>query len=207
MVRLATGRAKLSAYFENAAIMHRGLRDRFTKRPTEATTMGLNTLLIIATCVYGGVLVAVIRALRPGRQQTVAALAGGVAASLLAIAIEGIAHSQGFWHYRENDTPVGPLLNHPLNVIIFAIIALIGWRIGRSFGIRGQVIWVSTITIISPPGDYFAAVHWLGIIKIDRNFFPGLLVMDIAAWGILSTVALAVMQRVYGRPNDPSSPI
>jgi hypothetical protein len=169
--------------------------------------MRLTTLFIVATSVYACVLVGAIRVLRPGTRQTSAALAGGAAASLMALAIEGIAHSQGLWHYSENDTPVGPVLTHPLNAIIFAIVALIGWRIGRRFGIRGQVIWVSTIAIISPPGDYFAAVHWLGIIKIDRNFFPGLLVMDIAAWGILSSVALAVMQRVCGRPSDPRSPI
>ena len=163
--------------------------------------MELNTLLIIATCVYACVLIAVIRVVRAGRRQTVAALAGGVAASVMAAAIEGMAHSQGLWHYRENDTPVGPVLIHPLNAIIFAIVALIGWRIGRRFGMRGEAIWVSTVAIINPPGDYFAAVHWLGIIKIDRSMLPGLILMDIAAWGILSAVALAVMNRVAERPR------
>src|SRR5262249_42312406 len=48
---------------------------------------------------------------------------------------------------------------HPLNAIIFAIVALIGWRIGRRFGMRGEAIWVSTVAIINPPGDYFAASY------------------------------------------------
>ena len=163
--------------------------------------MELNTLLIIATCVYACVLIAVIRVVRAGRRQTVAALAGGVAASVMAAAIEGMAHSQGLWHYRENDTPFGPVITHPLNAIVFAIVALIGWRIGRRFGMRGEAIWVSTVAIINPLGDYFAAVHWLGIIKIDRSMLPGLILMDIAAWGILSAVALAVMNRVAERPR------
>jgi hypothetical protein len=167
--------------------------------------MRLTTLFIVATCVYACVLVGAIRVMRPGTHQTIAALAGGVAASLLGVLIEGIAHSKGFWHYSENDTAIGPAFIHPFNVIIFALIALIGWRIGRRFGIRGQAIFVCIIAIISPPGDYFAAVHWLGIIKIDRNFFPGLLVMDIAAWGILSTVALAVMHSVARRSKDARS--
>lgn len=167
--------------------------------------MRLTTLLIVATCLYACVLAGVILVLRPGRRQTVAALAGGVAASLMAVAIEGMAHSQGLWHYSENDTLVGPVLIHPLNAIIFAIVALIGWRIGCRFGIRGQAIWVSTIAIINPPGDYFAAVHWLDIVKIDRSALRGLILMDVAAWGILSTVALAVMHQVAGH-KDARSP-
>jgi hypothetical protein len=119
----------------------------------------------------------------------------------MAAAIEGMAHSQGLWHYRENDTPFGPVITHPLNAIVFAIVALIGWRIGRRFGMRGEAIWVGTVAIINPLGDYFAAVHWLGIIKIDRSMLPVLILMDIAAWGILSAVALAVMNRVAERPR------
>jgi len=168
--------------------------------------MELNTILIIATCGYACVLIAVIRVVRAGRRQTVAALAGGVAASVMAAAIEGMAHSQGLWHYRENDTPFGPVITHPLNAIVFAIVALIGWRIGRRFGMRGEAIWVGTVAIINPLGDYFAAVHWLGIIKIDRSMLPGLILMDIAAWGVLSAVALAVMNRVAERPKATTSP-
>src|SRR5207249_1640037 len=78
------------------------------------------------------------------------------------------------------------------NVIVFTLIALIGWRIGRRFGVRGQAIFVGTIAFISPAGDFVAAVHWFGIIKINESVLPALILMDFVAWGILSTVALTV---------------
>jgi hypothetical protein len=165
--------------------------------------MGLTKLLIVAMCVYACVLLGAVRVLRPGARRTVGALAGGVAAALVGVVIEAVAHQQGFWHYTESDTPVGPALIHPFNVIIFALIALIAWRIGRRFGVRGQAIYVGAVAIISPPGDYVVAVQWFSIIKIGPSVSLELIaLMDIAAWGILSTVALAVMQMVAGLSKD-----
>jgi hypothetical protein len=165
--------------------------------------MGLTNLSIVATCVYACVLVGAVRVLRPGARRTVGALAGGVAAALVGVVIEAVAHQQGFWHYTENDTPVGPAFIHPFNVIIFALIALIAWRIGRRFGVRGQAIYVGAEAIINPPGDYIVAVQWFGMIKIGPGVSLALMaLMDIAAWGILSTVSLAVMQRVAGPSKD-----
>jgi hypothetical protein len=161
--------------------------------------MGFTKLLIVAICVYACVLLGAVRVLRPGARRTVGALAGGVAAALVGVVIEAVAHQQGFWRYTESDTSVGPALIHPFNVIIFALIALIAWRIGRRFGVRGQAIYVGAVAIISPPGDYVVAVQWFGMIKIGPSVSLELIaLMDIAAWGILSTVALAVMQMVAG---------
>lgn len=164
--------------------------------------MGLTRLLIVATCVYASVLVGALRVLRPGARGTLGALAGGVAAALVGVAIEAVAHRRGFWHYT-SDTPVGPALIHPLNVIVFAIIALIAWRIGRRFGVRGQAIFVAAVAIVSPSGDYVAAVRWLGMIEIGPSVsLTRIALIDVAAWAILSTVALAVMQRVAGPSGE-----
>jgi hypothetical protein len=62
---------------------------------------------------------------------------------------------------------------------------------------------MGAVAIISPPGDYVVAVQWSGMIKIGPGTSLALMaLMDIAAWGILSTVALAVMQRVVGPSKD-----
>jgi hypothetical protein len=165
--------------------------------------MGFSRLLVVATCVYACALIGAVRVLRPGARRTFGALAGGVAAALVGVAIEAVAHRQGFWHYTERDTPVGPALSHPLNAIVFALIALIGWWIGRRFGVRGQAIYVGVVAIVSPPGDYLVAVQWFGLIKIGPGLsLTQIVLMDIAAWAILTTVALAVMQRVAGPSKD-----
>jgi hypothetical protein len=154
--------------------------------------------------VYAGVFVGAVRVLRPSARRTVAALAGGLAAALVGVVIEAVAHQQGFWHYTERDSAVGPALIHPLNTIVFALIALIAWRIGRRFGARGQAIYVGAVAIVSPPGDYAVAVQRFGLITIGPGVSLALVaLMDVAAWGILSTVALAIMQRVAGSSFSP----
>ena len=66
--------------------------------------MGSTKLSTVATCVYACVLVGALRVLRPGARRTVGALARGVAAALVGVVIEAVAHQQGFWQYTENDT-------------------------------------------------------------------------------------------------------
>jgi hypothetical protein len=77
-----------------------------------------------------------------------------------------------------------------------AVLALIGWRVTRRFGWRGQVVFLIVVTVIGPLRDYFVAGQALGVIVL----VPGPLTVLVDAACRLATTALAqaVMRVVAG---------
>ena len=55
------------------------------------------------------------------------------------VGIDSLFHELGFWRYPSVQEPYGPVALYPLVVIVFTMLALIGWRIMRRFGWRGWV--------------------------------------------------------------------
>jgi hypothetical protein len=59
--------------------------------------------------------------------------------------VELLCQALGFWHYPSDDTRRGPLLMYPLLALIWTVLALIGWRVVRRFGWRGEVVFLTLI--------------------------------------------------------------
>jgi hypothetical protein len=167
--------------------------------------LSTTTLILLATLIYVAILGALIRFMRPGKKRVGGAFAGGAVAALIGAGIEAVVHRQELWQYtdRQNDTQVGPLLAYPFVVVNFAIIALIGWRIDRRFGIRGQAVLVAALALMGVARDYFESGYWLGQVTHKSGILP--FAVDIGSWTLLSSVALAVMWRVAG-PSEMSPP-
>lgn len=109
-----------------------------------------------------------------------------------------------FWSYVEADTIIGPILIYPLAMLLFAILATIGWQVRRRFGARALAIFIGVVTVIGAPRDYFEGYRLFGIIKFGPGVLPW--IWDVLAWGTLSGIAIAVMERVAGRDDDLTGP-
>jgi len=161
-----------------------------------AATMTIYQAIYIALIVYGALLAMTLYFARPGRRRLLGALAGGLAVAVVGVGIESLFHSLGFWRYPSVEEPYGPLALYPLVVVVFALLALIGWRIMRRFGWRG---WIAFLVILATLGvlrDFLVADRVLGIIVLARGFLTVL--VDASIW--IGTVALAqaVMRLVAG---------
>jgi hypothetical protein len=164
--------------------------------------MGLNltNAALIAIAVYAVVLAILIAIMRPTARRATGIFVGAVAATVVGVGFEAFAHARGLWTYVDADTPIGPVFVYPLNVLTFAIVAVIGWRIGRRFGARGEVSFVLITVFVSVPRDYFEAYQLFHVVEFGPGTGPWIL--DALAWVVLTTVTLVVMRRVAGPPNE-----
>jgi hypothetical protein len=123
-------------------------------------------------------------------------LAGGVAVAAVGVGIESLFHTLGFWRYPSVDQPYGPVAIYPLVVVVFTMLALIGWRIMRRFRWPGQITFVAILTTVAVLRDFLVAEKVLGIIA----FAPGIatVMVDAAIWVGIVALAQTVMWLVAG---------
>ena len=95
--------------------------------------------------------------------------------------------------------PSGPW-PHPLLVVAFAFLALIGWRVMRRFGLRGLTVFLAILAVIGTLRDYFIAGSLMGLVVIA----PGvaLAIIDALLWAGLTALAITVMRAVSGPSRD-----
>jgi hypothetical protein len=153
-------------------------------------------LLLAAACVYLAVLAMVTYFTRPTHRRFLGALAGGLAVALVGVGIEVLCQTLGFWHYPSTDQPYGPLLMYPAIVLMFAVYALLGWRVLRRFGWRGEVVFLTAVTVLGTLRDYLEADKALGLIALA----PGIatVLVDAVCWAGLTALAQAVMRLIAG---------
>ncbi len=156
----------------------------------------MTQILVLAACVYLSLLTAAIYFTRAGPRRIAGALAGGAAIAIVGLGVEALAHMQGWWYYPHEDTVVGPLAMYPVLIVMFAFLALIGWRVMRGFGPRGLAVFLGVLAVVGTLRDYFLAGKLMGFIV----FAPGVLVpiIDAALWAGLTGLAIGVMRLVSG---------
>jgi hypothetical protein len=153
-------------------------------------------VLIAANGVYLVVLVVTIYFTRATKSRVIGALIGGATVGLVGVGVECVAHVAGWWRYPFVETPYGPPLMYPVVILLFAVLALFGWRVTRRFGWRGQVVFLCAVTVLGTLRDYRVAA-WLPEFIV---FAPGLgiVLVDAACWAGLLGLAQAVMRWVAG---------
>lgn len=171
-------------------------------------------LLTVATGVYSVVMVLTAHFTRARKRRVAGALMGGAAVAFVGVGVECLAHVQGWWHYPSIDTPYGPPLLYPVVILLFAALALIGWRVTRRFGWRGQAAFLCAVTILGTVRDYRIAA-WLPELIV---FAPGIttVLVDAACWAGLLALTQVVMRLVAGpssqdtlarQPSRPAEPL
>ena len=158
--------------------------------------------MIAASGVYLAVLLAAAWFTRAIKRRIIGALLGGLAVGVVGPGVEFLAHKLGWWHYPFVQTPYGPPLMYPLIVLVFAALALIGWRVTRRFGWRGQATFLIALAVLGTVLDYRVAAMLPDFIV----FAPGIRIVfiDAACWAALMALAQAVMRLIAGPANaDP----
>jgi hypothetical protein len=158
--------------------------------------MNPQQLLLVATGVYLVFLCGAVYFTRATSRRVLGALAGGVAVAVVGFGVEVLCQALGLWHYPSDDTGRGPALMYPLLILIWAVLALFGWRVVRRFAWRGEVVFLAVVALQGTLRDYFEAGQALGMIALA----PGLttVLVDIVCWAGLTALAQGVMRLVAG---------
>jgi len=153
-------------------------------------------MLLLATCVYLVGLALVAYFTRARLRRLIGALAGGFAVAVVGLGVEVLAHILGLWRYPSIEQPYGPLLMYPVLLLMWAGYSLIGWRVTRRFGWRGQVIFLTAVMVLGTLRDYVVADKALGFI----NLRPGIatVLVDAGCWIGLTALAQGVMRLIAG---------
>lgn len=155
--------------------------------------------IILWACAYLVELVAVVYFTRATARRVVGALAGGVAAGLLALGAIALCETLGWWHVTFATTLCSlPLLF--LCLTSLSPIYLVTWRVARRFGWRGLAVFVSVAAIIGAPRDYLIAAkfpEWM-------VFAPGVapILADAATYVGIVVLGHAVMRLFAGTANS-----
>ncbi|HEX4737166.1 MAG TPA: hypothetical protein VH331_06360 [Allosphingosinicella sp.] len=158
--------------------------------------MTIYQALDIAIGVYFVLLAATVYLTRPNQRRLLGALAGGIAVAIIGVGIEALFHTLGVWRYPSVEQPYGPAMLYPLVVIVFTMLALIGWRVTRRFGWRGQLMFLAILTTMGALRDFLVAERVLGIIVFAPGASPVL--VDAGIWIGTVVLAQAVMRLVAG---------
>jgi hypothetical protein len=88
---------------------------------------------------------------------------------------------------------------YPVIILTWTIYSLIGWRVTRRFGWRGEVVFLAAVSAIGTLRDYQEAGRGLGIITLR----PGMVtvLVDVVCWLGLTALAQGVMFLISG-PSD-----
>jgi hypothetical protein len=154
------------------------------------------SILIAASCVYLAVFGASAYFSRATARRIAGALIGGVAVGVVGVGIETLAHTLGWWRYPSVETPYGPPLIYPIGILMFSAIALIGWRVTRRFGRRGQMVFLAGLSILGTLRDY----GWAARLPQLIVFAPGIgtVIVDALCWASLAGLAQMVMRWIAG---------
>ena len=114
--------------------------------------------LIVATGAYAVALVVVGYLTRAGRRRVAGALAGGLSAGVVGLAVTRLAELNAWWGVLPGRAAPGWTVIVGAFAISATPVYLVTWRVARRFGMRGLAICVGLAAMVGPPRDYaFAA--------------------------------------------------
>jgi len=156
--------------------------------------------IILFTCGYLVVLVAVIYFTRANARRVIGAIAGGAASGLLGVGAIALCEALGWWWVPFAPTPYFLTLFYVGLAISLMPIYPVTWRLARRFGWRGLAVFIGIVTLIGPPRDYLYATmfpKWM-------MFAPGVapIVADGATYAGVVVLGHAVMRLIAGPADE-----
>ena len=156
--------------------------------------------IILWSCAYLVELGVVIYFTRATTRRVIGAIAGGAVAGLLGLGAIAFCEALGWWWVPYASTPYFLAFFYLGLSISLTPIYLVTWRLARRFGWRGLAVFISVVTIIGPPRDYFIAAmfpKWM-------VFAPGIapILADGATYFGIVAVGHAVMRFIAGPANE-----
>ena len=158
--------------------------------------MSPQEFLLVAMGVHLAYLCAAVHFTRASVRRVLGALVGGVVVAVFGFGVELVCQALGQWHYPSDDTGRGPLLMYPSLALLWATLALIGWRVMRRYGWRGEAVFLASVALLGTLRDYFVAGQALGAIVLA----PGVttVLVEIVCWAGQTALTQALMWLVAG---------
>ena len=134
--------------------------------------------------------------IRAPRRRFLGALAGGLTVAVVGVGVEVLFQTLGFWHYPSVDQRYGPVLMYPVVLLIWAGYSLIGWRVMRRFGRRGETVFLAVVAVLGTLRDFVVAWLMPEVVALS----PGIatVLVDLVLWSGLTALAQGVMRMVAG---------
>jgi hypothetical protein len=153
-------------------------------------------LLVSVTGVYLVGLAILTYLTRATRRRFLGALAGGLTVAAVGVGVEVLFQTLGFWHYPSVDQRYGPVLMYPVVLLMWVGYSLIGWRVMRRFGWRGETVFLAVVAVFGTLRDFVIAWQMPDVIVLS----PGIatVLVDIVLWSGLTALAQGVMRMVAG---------
>lgn len=151
--------------------------------------------MILVTCGYMVVLVAVVYFTRATARRVIGALVGGFAAGLFGLGAIALCEVLDWWRVPLTSTPYARTLLYICLSITLIPIYPVTWRVARRFGRRGLAIFIGIVTVVGPPRDYLYAAlfpEWMvfapGVAPIlaDAVTYAGIVALGHAAMRIIA---------------------
>src|SRR5579871_3099302 len=158
--------------------------------------MSPQQLLLVGAGVHLVYLCAAVYFARATARRVLGALVGGVAVAAVGYGVELACQALGLWYYPSDDTGRGPLLMCPSIAFLWAMLALIGWRVVRRFGWRGEVVFLAAVALLFTLRDYVVAGQAPEVIVLA----PGVttVLVEIVYWAGQTALTQALMWLVAG---------
>jgi len=153
-------------------------------------------LLLSVTGVYLVGLATLTYLTRATRRRFLGALVGGLTVAVVGVGVEVLFQTLGFWHYPSVDQRYGPVLMYPIIVLLFAGYSLIGWRIMRRFGWRGEAVFLAVVAVFGTIRDFVIAWQMPDVIVVAPGIAPVLI--DLVLWPGLTALAQGTMRMAAG---------
>ena len=147
--------------------------------------------LLVVTGVYAVVLVLVVYLTRAGRRRVVGALAGGLAAAVVALLATTVAELNDWWRVPVVQAASGRVVILAGLAISMTPVYLVTWRVARRFGMRGLTVCVGLAAIVGPPRDYAFAAQ-----------FPNWMVFSAGMAPVLAVAVTYVLWIALGHGRD-----
>jgi hypothetical protein len=163
------------------------------------------SLLLSVTVVYLVGLAVLTYFTRATRRRFLGALAGGLTVAVVGVGVEVLFQTLGFWHYPSVDQRYGPVLMYPLIVLMWANYSLIGWRVMRRFGWRGETVFLAVMAVFGTLRDFVVAWQMPDVVVLS----PGIatVLVDSVLWSGLTALAQGIMRLVADPPRPIGWPI
>jgi len=138
---------------------------------------------------------------RANQRRFFGALAGGVAAAAVNVAVDVAASASHLWRYPSVSTPYAPLWYYSGALMGVAAIALVIWRVDRRYGSRGVALALAASAVLFPIRDYRVATT-TNVIEFGDGLAPWL--ADGVAAVVVISAAVLVMRVLAGRADSDS---
>jgi serine/threonine protein kinase len=129
------------------------------------------------------------------------ALGGGLVMAIIRMLALRNAHAMGWWstRFKNDPDPVSVLFGPALLLGYTAAVAmalLVGWRLGRRFGWKGQVVLLAWIAVWAPLRERLIYDQFMQVMHAPLELLP--VMTDIAVWATGLLLGYAAMRLVAG---------